>query len=238
MLPTITFADIDELIEYIDESIITNHNNEIIAVQHNNIENGLAKFIIEAPRNWDKTSVIGTAGNYISVEGECILIFKSAATGTITLADNKWNEWTIANRTSSNKQLVGDISDYRTVVGTIKNYITANSAVSIAKGEDGLWYEIANTISSNSTVVKPPLTGIVNGGGADDPTSGISTFQSDKLIGLGSTNDGKCKIEIDGIIQYNFGSISSFDLNNSTGILDISPNVFVTDSALYIDLNQ
>lgn len=238
MLPTIDFNNIQDLINYIDQFIITNHNNEIIAIQHNNIENGLSKFIIQSPRNWDKASVINTAENYVAIEDECILIFNQLATGSVTLTNNKWNEWTIDNRTSSNKQLVGSIANYKTVIGTIKNYVAAQSSVTIAKGSDNLWYEISNTNSSNTVGVKFPLTGVVGGGSNDDPVNGLSTFQNDKLIGLGSTNDGKCQIEIDGLIQYNYGGISSFDLNNSTGVLDISPNIFITDSALYIDLNQ
>lgn len=234
MLPTIDFNSLEEVVQYLDQCIITNHNNEITAEQHNNIENGLAKFIKQAPRNWDKASVIVSAGNYIAVSSQCILVFR--ATGSITLTDNRWNEWTILNYTSSNKQLVGTIASYRTVLGTIKNYISATSAVTIAKAIDGLWYEIGGS-NSAATAPKKPLIGVAGEGGEDDPIVGESTYQNDKLIGLGSQNNDRILAIINNIPQSNFGN-PNFSLDNVSGTINISPNVWLPNDSLYIDLNQ
>lgn len=87
-------------------------------------------------------------------------------------------------------------------------------------------------------VVKPPLIGVVGGGGANDPVTGSSTFQNASLIGLGGSNNGKIQMVIDDVLYSNFGVNASFTFNNVTGIIDISPNKWVASSGLYIDLNQ
>lgn len=83
-----------------------------------------------------------------------------------------------------------------------------------------------------------PLIGVVGDGGEDDPIPGETTFQSDKLIGLGSQNNGRVMIIIDAYVMFNYGSSPSFTLDNIDGILTIDPNVWVEGSGLYIDLNQ
>lgn len=98
-----------------------------------------------------------------------------------------------------------------------------------------LWSDLKNCISG---IVLPPLIGIVNGGSGDDPVSGTSTFQSNKLIGLGATNDSKIQIVIDDLLQANFGTNINFSFDGTTGEIDISPNIWITGASLYIDLNQ
>lgn len=143
-MPSIEYNTLAELIAYIDQYIIPNAANQITGEQHNNVENGLAKFIRQAPRNWNKATIRNTAGLYSAQSEECILIFKPAATGTIELSDNNWNEWVIANQTISDKFITGAITTYRKLDGQLTNYIPANTLISIAKGEDNNWYEIDN----------------------------------------------------------------------------------------------
>ncbi len=145
------FNTIQDLITYIDQVIITNHNNEITAEQHNNIENGLAQFIISAPRNYNKAAVRTTPGAFVAVFSQCILVFNSGATGSIELLDNKWNEWVIYNNSGANKTLVGAISTYISQTGTTRNYVPDGKVLCLAKGNNNVWYEIATTTNSIAT---------------------------------------------------------------------------------------
>jgi hypothetical protein len=143
-MPTIDFNTIQELINYTNQYIVENHNNEINGEQHNNVEIGLAKFITESPRNWNKAKVIGSSGFYSANDAECFLIFKPNAIGSIELVNNKWNEWTIVNQTPQPKQLVQSINSYLKTDGTSSNVIPANTIVSLALGTDNKWYEVSN----------------------------------------------------------------------------------------------
>lgn len=87
-------------------------------------------------------------------------------------------------------------------------------------------------------VVNPPLIGITGNGGADDPVTDSSFFESDKLAGIGSTNSDRFQILIDGVVLQNFGTNIGFTYDTVTNIIDISPNTFPEGSSLYIDLNQ
>ena len=145
-MPTITFNTIQELITYVDQFIKVNHNNEITGEQHNNVENGLASFIISSPRNYDKAYVTGTAAAFVAVASQCVLIFTAGGTGSIQLLDNKWNEWVIYNNSGANKALVGSITNYITQTGVTRNYIPTGAVVCLAKAENNLWYEIDNGI--------------------------------------------------------------------------------------------
>jgi len=142
------FNNIGELITYINQVIITNHNNEITAEQHNNIENGLAQFIISAPRNYNKAYVTATAAAFVAVFSQCVLVFKVGATGSIQLTDNKWNEWVIYNNSGADKLLVGSISTYISQTGITRNYVPNGKVLCLAKATDNIWYEIATTTNS------------------------------------------------------------------------------------------
>ncbi len=121
--------------------------------------------------------------------------------------------------------------------GDNETFLVGNAIGGTGPGKYGVrkWSDIKVCISASA---KPPLIGVVDGGGEDDPVSGGDTFQSDKFIGLGSTNAGKVLIFIDNIPQTNFGTNISFILDNVTGLLDISPNKWFAGSSLYVDLNQ
>jgi len=155
-MPTVTFNTIQDLITYINQFIIVNHNNEITGEQHNNVENGLSSFIISSPRNYNKAYVTSVAAAFVAVASQCVLVFKPGATGSIQLIDNKWNEWVIYNNSGANKTLVGAIPNYVSQTGTVRNYAPAGKVLCLAKGNDNVWYEIAtntNTTTSNTNFV-------------------------------------------------------------------------------------
>lgn len=143
-MPTITFNTIGELVTYIDQFIKVNHNNEITGEQHNNVENGLAQFIISSPINYNKAYVTATAAAFVGVASQCVLVFKSGATGSVELVDNKWNEWVVYNNSGANKALAGSIATYKTFSGQTKNYFSNGVVTHLAKGSDNIWYQIDN----------------------------------------------------------------------------------------------
>lgn len=238
MTPTIIFnpCNPDVLETYIDEFIITNHNNEIIAIQHNNIENGLLTLIKAAPVNYNKATVRTTAGTYSPTCDEYILIFRVLATGTITLMDNRWNEWIIDNQTTASKQLIGSINKYWNTSGVLMNYIPSKSVVRLAKGNDNNWYQI-NQLSSNAPIVSPPIAGSV--GDAGLPQVGDNTYTDIRLVGLGSSNNGNITFTMAGATLYNYGGTPSFELDNVEGTITLLyDNTFQEFDAINIPLNQ
>lgn len=230
MDPSVTFNPCipSGLQQYIDQFIITNHNNEITAEQHNNIENGLLDFILASYRNYNQATVINSAGLYVTNCNQCILVFNNGATGTFQLLDNRWNEWVVRNNSGASKQLIGGISSYLTPTGVSKNYVSSGTVLHIAKGNNGNWYEIDNGVASNTT--PKPLVAVVGQPGG--PIPGVNSFQDGRLIGLGT----QIQILVDSTPQTNFGNAPSFNFDNVQGI--ISGIYWVTGSGLIIDLNQ
>ncbi len=86
---------------------------------------------------------------------------------------------------------------------------------------------------------RAPLIGVVGRGTIDDPTTGLTDFQSNKLIGLGRTNNNEIQIVIGVTIQWNFGDNKSFDFNSTTGTIYLgNGNTWIYGSGLYVDRNQ
>lgn len=156
-MPTVIFNTIGELVTYIDQFIKVNHNNEITGEQHNNVENGLAQFIISSPRNYNKAYVTATAGAFVAVASQCVLVFKSGGTGSVQLIDNKWNEWVVYNNSGANKSLAGSISTYKTSTGQTKNYFSNGVVTHLVKGSDNVWYQIDNVAGGGSDTKYDPI---------------------------------------------------------------------------------
>jgi len=151
-MPTVTFNTIGELVTYINQFIKVNDNNEITGEQHNNVENGLVDFIISSPENYNRANVTATASSFVAVASQCVLIFKSGATGSVRLTDNKWNEWVVYNNSGANKTLVGSISSYKTNTGVTKNYFSNETVTHLAKGNDNVWYQVDNGAGGGSSI--------------------------------------------------------------------------------------
>lgn len=96
----------------------------------------------------------------------------------------------------------------------------------------------STNISYSTTQIKEPLKGIVGDVGADNPVTGLSTFQNNKLIGLGGIS-GRIKIYIDDVRQSNWGQNLSFNYNQSLGTITFTNGyVWQFASSLEVDLNQ
>lgn len=109
----------------------------------------------------------------------------------------------------------------------------ATGGVGVGKYALRTWGDLKACVTS---VVIPPLIGVVDGGGADDPISGNTPFQDNKLTGLGATNAGRIQIVVDDILYTNFGTNVNFSFDPTTGT--ITGFFWITGAGLYIDLNQ
>jgi len=231
-------SNIDAELQYIIANWYQNNSQLVNGQIGLNVVWNLATFIKQNPENWEKATVIADPGvvNYVTQSQECIIIFTNNSSGEIDYVTNPniWNKYYIVNQTDNVRDISGG-QFYYDINGNQQTAIAARTTVVIAKGEDDFWYQI-NGAGGGS--VKPPLVGVVDGGGADDPVSGTSVFQSDRLIGLAQSNGQKCQIFLDGGGMVNYGNNISFILDNVRGEIDISPNEFPTGSSLYIDLNQ
>ena len=233
-MPTVTFNTFDELEDYVNTYIIPNGMQLIEGQEHNNVEIGLIDFIRKSPLNWE-TAKVESSGGAISASRP-VNVFISTVPTSLTWADNVYNEFVFINTTAGDIPLLSGTYYYDINLQAV-DFIPAKSIVNIAKASNSLWV-VSSVPYSGSAAALPPLIGIVGGGGSDDPVSDQPIFQSPKLVGLGSANDGKIKIEIDDVILSNFGVNSSFDFDNITGEIDLTPNNFIEGSGLYINLNQ
>lgn len=236
--PEVTFNSFDDLMTYINTYIVTNGMQLIEGVEHNSVENGLLQFIRQSPLNWQKAK-IESSGGAINASRP-VTVFMSNVPDSLVWGDNIYNQYVFINTTLGDIPL-GAGSTYYDIALQPVDYIPARSIVNICKASNDLWI-VSSVPSSGSAAAIPPLIGVVDGGGADDPVSGQSIFQSNKLIGLGSTNNGQIQIFIDDVPQSNYGQNKSFEFNNVTGEIDLdynnSGNTWITDSSLYINLNQ
>lgn len=224
-------------IQYIIDNWFQNNSQLVTGQIGLNVVWNLAKFIQQNPENWNRATVVTDANvNYTTLPSDCIIIFTSNSQGSIDFISNPniWNKFYIINATDNVRTIA--VNNYIDINGNTQDTIPPRSGIYIAKGKDDFWYQIGNLGGTNAG--KPPLVGIVDGGGPDDPVSGTSIYQNNKLKGLAQANNQRCQIEIDGGILQNFGNQISFILDNVPGEIDLDPNEFQPGQTLYIDLNQ
>lgn len=236
--PQQTFADFAELLAYINTEWINNGNGDITGIIGNNVVNGLLTFIEQSPLNWQKAQLVNSAAAQI-VTGP-VVVFMVNAPAQISFLDNIYNEFCFINTTSSAIPLLSPAQYYNINLVAVTS-IPAKSIVRICKATNNSWI-ISSVPNNGSQSSLPPLIGVVDGGGANDPVSGISTFQHNSLKGLGGSNGGKIQIQLDGANLTNFGVNQSIIFDAATGTIDInynsSGNTWQTGSGLYVDLNQ
>lgn len=230
---TVTYVDFDDLENYILSNIKPNGNYEIEGQEHQNVEIGLLDAVRKSPLNHGKAAVrSGTNPLVVTIPVNVFIIAPSSLSWT----DNIYNQYVFVNTTVSDIPLLSG-TYYYDINRDAVDKIPAKSVVTIMKASNDLWFIASVPYVGNQASI-PPLTGVVDRGGANDPVSGQSIFQSNKLIGLGVTNSGEISFNMAGTIWENYGDNKSFDFNLTTGEIDISPNEFVAGSSIYINLNQ
>lgn len=233
-MPTLIFPNLDSWEIWVDNNIVTN-GMELITGNFGNItENAAIQFIRQSPLNWQTANVI-SSGGIVNVTRPVNVIISSVP-ASLSWGDNIYNQYIFINTVAADIPLATGSSYYDINLQPV-DIIPAKSIVNICKASNSLWV-VSSVPYSGSNASVPPLIGVVGNGGANDPVANQSIFQSNKLIGLGATNDGNIEIKIANVPYWNFGDNASFVFNNVTGQINLSPNTFITGNGLYINLNQ
>lgn len=150
-----TFSTIQDLIDYINVTIVPNGNNEITATDENNIENGLAQFIISSILNYDKAAVFSTLGaNVVLNKGFNVF---TQVPASISWNNAVWyNEFYIVNMTGFGLPLASGYV-YYDAYQTAQDEVPARSVVHIAKSTNDLWVQVNNVGGGSGSL--PPQTG-------------------------------------------------------------------------------
>lgn len=190
MFPTQTFSTMQQLINYINTLVVPNGDEEITGEIHNNVENGLANFIVQYTLNSGLVSIISSGGNVVLPSPMTMFIVNVPT--SIQWTDNVQNEYYIINGTGFNIPLANGFSYVDTFL-TNQTVIPARSAVHIAKAGNNSWIQVNNV--NNAPGVLPPQTGHE---GEVLFTTGASAFWGSPLIHITSSD-----FEPDGVTYIN-----------------------------------
>lgn len=231
--PTLSFSTLAAWQTWVDDNIKTN-GMELITGDFGNItENAAIYFIGRSPLNWE-TAKIESGGGDINASRP-VNVFMTTTPNSLTWGDNIYNQYIFNNTTG------GDIPTLMTYYDNSLqplNSIPANSIVNICKASNGLWV-VAAVPNQGSSSTYPPLKGEVGGGGVDDPVDGATSFQSNKLMNLGSTTGGKLSITYAETLMSSWGSNAAFTYDPNTGTITwLYGNTFTVGSTLEVDRNQ
>lgn len=153
----ITFNTIQELQQYINQYIKTNGNGEITGEMENNVENGLAAFIIQSILNNSKAKIYSTAGANVEATS-AFNIFINQPPASLTWNNDVWyNEYYFVNMTGFPIPLGGDYVYYDSY-GDPLDEIPARSVVHIAKAQNDMWVSVTNPSSGGGGSL-PPQSG-------------------------------------------------------------------------------
>lgn len=140
-MPTITFDTIQELLDYIDEYVIPNGNNEITGEIENNVSYNSAQFIIKYAVNAEKAAIVNSSGS-VGLS-KPITVFITNTPSELSWADNVQFEYYICNATANNIPLQSGLVYYDMYLAPT-SVIPARSVVHIAKAENDLWVQVNN----------------------------------------------------------------------------------------------
>jgi hypothetical protein len=148
------FNTMQDLVNYIDTHIIPNGVRDINGTEHNNVENGLASFIVKYTLN-NQTALISSSGGDI-VLSRPITIF-TAKPDSVQWPDNLQNEYYIVNATGFDIALAAGFS-YVDPYQVSQTVIPLRSTLHIAKAQNGSWMQV-NNIAATGANTLPPQTG-------------------------------------------------------------------------------
>lgn len=230
-------TDIDQEILYILTNWIQNNNQLITGTIGQNVVWNLAQFIKQNPENYQRATVVASPSNYTTNKDQCLLIFTNNSSGGLAWVDNRWNKYYFVNITNNIRTFFNG-RFYYDINGVVQTTLPARTSIHIAKGDDDFWYQTNTSTGSVPPSNIPPLTGVAGGGNPGDPVGGSMLYQDARLVGLGAANFGRIQIFVNNIPETNFGVSSSFNFDNTTGIIDRDPITWIDLDGLYIDLNQ
>jgi hypothetical protein len=187
--PNQTFNTISDLLAYVNTNVVTNGNQEITAIIENNVENGLANFIVSYTLNSGLAGISSSTG--VVPLSKPITYFSVTPT-SISLGTNVQNEFYIINATANNIPLTSGYS-YIDAYQTVQTSIPARAYVHLAKATNGTWLQV-NTATAGSDSL-PPQTGK---SGQVLTTNGTSTNWVSPIIPITSAD-----FESDGVTYIN-----------------------------------
>lgn len=145
--PEQTFTSITQLITYINQFIIPNGQADITGAEHNNVENGLANFIVSYTLNSGLITIV-TTGGAVTLPAP-ITAFASIAPTSVKWNDNVQNEYYIINTLGSVIPLAGGFT-YVDLFGIPQTSIPVHTALHIAKASNGSWLQVNNLAGTGS----------------------------------------------------------------------------------------
>ena len=197
------FLTIADLENYIDTYVKPNGINAITGDEANTAFNGLADFIIKSMVNgkYAKNQTL-SSGTLLLPVGQSVNYISVAPTN-INWNPDFQNEYYIVNATGTD---IPTLTSYTDAFGAVLNLIPARTAVHIAQGENGTWYQINNVGGSGGSGGLPPQTGHAGQFLGTDGTSAIwldphltiksSDFQSDGKTYINALFPTKAKVSI------------------------------------------
>lgn len=240
-LPGQTFTTIAQLIAYINQFIVPNANMAIIGTEHNNVENGLASFIVSYTLNSSLVHIVTTGG--VVVLPSPIVVITGAVPTSVSWGDDVQNEYYVINATASEVPIAGGFS-YVDQFGIAQTSFPSHQAVHMAKATNGQWIMVNNLTGGSPLNADPqtllgryantagPLQEITIGSGlALDPVTGVLTgsgtltVTSQKLLGRYAATTGPVQ-------EITIGT--GLTLDETTGELSVSLE-FNADNGLSVD---
>lgn len=186
----------DQLRAYINTFIIPNGQGLILGIEHNNVENNLLTFAVQAPLNWQEAKIYSTY-DAVNVERP-VNVFQNNAPSSLTWGDNIYNEFEFINMTNTNIPFVSG-KYFFDKDNNIITYIPSHQVLNIKKAENGFWIQ-ANNFSSSAaaTIAAQELNFIVGKG------SPIIMNQGDTTLTINNANIllNSVKVYIDGARIY------------------------------------
>lgn len=140
-LPAQTFNTISELLNYINTFIVPNASQQINGKEHNNVENGLASFIVKYTLNSALATIV-TSGGIVTLPTP-VTVLSTPAPTAINWPDNVQNEYYIVNATGSDIPFTAG-QTYVDQFGIAQTFIPAHNVIQIAKATNGSWVQVSN----------------------------------------------------------------------------------------------
>jgi hypothetical protein len=141
VIPSQTFTSITALRNYINANIIPNGQNKINGDENNNALNGLVDFIILSMVNGSKANIVSTGG--VILLSKPVTIITSVTPTSIQWGNDFQNEYYIVNTLGVPITIASGFY-YIDQTGTTQTSIPAKTAVHIAEGLNGSWFQINN----------------------------------------------------------------------------------------------
>lgn len=199
-LPAQTFPvhNMNSLLNYINTKIIPNGMELIIGEIHNNVENGLAQFILQSILNYNTATVVSSGGALL-VNSPITYIVNSTPASLSWVDDNWFNELYIINATGDTIPLASGYSYFDEYVTAITT-IPANTGIHIAKTANGSWIKVGTSNSSGgggTTTVSAEYIQFTVG----DPSTNPPINDGETIFTVSDTNvvEGSVMLFVSGI---------------------------------------